>query len=77
MDLSKCVTLIECTKDQAKRMTTEKKFNDIYEKVIKSEEEISSDISILVMENRKKSKLINNFVTSSIGQNQIDDIFYH
>ncbi|KAL4107988.1 hypothetical protein QTP88_018253 [Uroleucon formosanum] len=79
-DLSKCITLIECTKDQIKSMRTENKFHDLYEKVIKSVEEISGEISIPVTEKRKKnvsSKLTDYFVTSSIGQNQMDNISEH
>ncbi|XP_026806322.1 uncharacterized protein LOC113549289 [Rhopalosiphum maidis] len=50
------------------------------EKVIKSVEEISSEKSIPVTEKRKKnvsSKLTDYFVTSSIGQNQMDNISEH
>lgn len=75
MDLSKCVPLIECTKDQIKSMRTEKNFNDLYETVMNSTEEIGSKISIPVKENRKRnvsSKLKNYFVTSSITQNQTE-----
>ncbi|KAL4082814.1 hypothetical protein QTP88_029470 [Uroleucon formosanum] len=79
-DLSKCITLIECTKDQIESMRTENKFHDFYEKVIKSVEEISGEISIPVTERRKEnvsSKLTDYFVTSSIGQNQMDNISEH
>lgn len=79
-DLSKCITLIECTKDQIKSMRTENKFHNLYEKVIKSVEEISGEMSIPVTEKRKKnvpSKLTDYFVTSSIGQNQMDNISEH
>ncbi|XP_026816205.1 zinc finger MYM-type protein 1-like [Rhopalosiphum maidis] len=79
-DLSKCITLIECTKDQIKSMRTENKFHDLYEKVIKSVEEISGEMSIPVTEKRKKnvsSKLTDYLVTSSIGQNQMDNISEH
>eukprot|EP00102_Acyrthosiphon_pisum_P025993 XP_016663203.1 PREDICTED: zinc finger MYM-type protein 1-like [Acyrthosiphon pisum] len=80
IDLSKCITLIECTKDQIKSMRTENKVHDLYEKVIKSVEEISGEMSIPVTEKRKKnvsSKLTDYFVTSSIRQNQMDIISEH
>ncbi|XP_060845787.1 zinc finger MYM-type protein 1-like [Rhopalosiphum padi] len=79
-DLSNCITLIECTKDQIKSMRTENKFHDLYEKVIKSVEEISGEMSIPVTKKRKKnvsSKRTDYFVTSSIGQNQMDNISEH
>jgi hypothetical protein len=71
-DLSKCVSLIECTKYQIKSMRTEEKFNDLYEKVINSVDEINSEISVPVTEKRRNnvsSKLTDYFVTNSIGQN--------
>jgi hypothetical protein len=71
IDLSKCIILIKCTKDQIKSMKTEKKFHDLYEKVIKSVEDISSEIIIPVTEKRKKnvsSKLTDYFVTSSMDK---------
>jgi len=79
-DLSKCITLIECTKDQIKSMRTKNKFHDLYEMVIKSVEEISGEMSISVTEKRKKNvslKLTDYFVTSTIGQNQMDNISEH
>jgi len=79
-DLSKCITLIECIKDQIKSMRTKNKFHDLYEKVIKSVGEISGEMSISVTEKRKKnvsSKLTDYFVTSSIGQNQMENISEH
>lgn len=45
---------ITCTKYQKKSMRTEEKFNDLYEKVIDSVNEINNEISVPVTENRKK-----------------------
>jgi len=75
IDLSKCLSLIECTKDQIKSMRNENKFNDIYDKVIDVVDDC--EISVPAGKNRKKnasSKLKDYLVKSCVVRNHTDDI---